>query len=155
MKQTRNILMSVFVGAIVLTALIILVFETGLLEQGTAIGDSQKEFVITVVMELVTLAQIWLALRLFKIKQVRQDLMARKEVALRKWGVLRLYLLDIPLVANALFYELFMNTTFGYLAIILLICQPFVYPSMTRCEAEVSQENPDKHEENNDRHSQL
>lgn len=140
MKQTRNILMCVFVWALVLTALIVLVFETGLLEQGTAIGDSQIEFIITIVMELLTLAQIWLALRLFKIKQVREDLLTRKEIALRKWGVLRLDLLDIPLLANALFYELFMNTTFGYMAIILLICQPFVYPSMARCEAEVTSE---------------
>jgi len=155
MKQTHNILMGVFVGALAFAFIVLLVFETGLLEQGTAVGDSQKEFVITVVMELMTLAQIWLALRLFKIRQIHQDLMSRKETALRKWGVLRLVLLDIPLVANVLFYEIFMKPTFGYLAIIVLICQPFVYPSMARCESEVRQENEDEHEENNNRHSQL
>ena len=155
MRQTRNILMGVFVGALTFTALIGLLFETGLSEQGMATGNSQAEFVITIAMELLTLAQIWLALRLFKIKQIRQELMNRKEFALRKWGIVRLELLDIPLVANALFYEMFMNTTFGYMAIILLICQPFVYPSMARCEAEVSQENANEHEEDNNRHSQL
>lgn len=155
MKQTHNILMGVFVGALAFAFIVLLVFETGLLEQGTAVGDSRKEFVITVVMELMTLVQIWLALRLFKIRQIHQDLMSRKEMALRKWGVLRLVLLDIPLVANVLFYEIFMKPTFGYLAIIVLICQPFVYPSMARCESEVRQENEDEHEENNNRHSQL
>ena len=140
MKQTRNILMGVFVGALAFTALLVFLFETGLLVQGTATGNSQAEFVITIAMELLTLAQIWLAMRLFKIKQVRHDLVNGKEIALRKWGIVRLELLDIPLVANALFYELFMNTTFGYMAIILLICQPFVYPSMARCEAEVTSE---------------
>ena len=155
MKQTRNMLMTVFVGALALAALIVTVFETGALEQGTAVGNSQVEFVITVVMELLTLGQIWFALRLFKIRQIRQDLVSRKEFALRKWGVLRLELLDIPLVANVLFYELFMKPTFGYLAIIVLICQPFVYPSLARCEAEVSAENKEAHEEDNNRHSQL
>ena len=155
MRQTRNILMGVFVGALAFTALLVFVFETGLLEQGTATGNSQAEFVITIAMELLTLVQIWLALRLFKIRQIRQDLVIGKEIALRKWGIVRLELLDIPLVANVLFYEMFMNTTFGYLAIILLICQPFVYPSISRCEAEVSQENTNEHEEDNNRHSQL
>lgn len=121
--------------------LIVLLFETGVLEQGTATGSSQQEFVITVFMELLTLLQIWLALRLFKFRMVHDDLMARKETALRKWGVLRLELLLLPMVANALFYELFMNTTFGYLAIIQLICLPFVYPSLARCESEVAPDN--------------
>jgi hypothetical protein len=30
-----------------------------------------------------------------------------------------------------------MNTTFGYMAIIGLLCLPFVFPTMSRCEAEV------------------
>lgn len=141
MKHTHNILMGVLVGTLSFTALLLLLFETGVLEQGTAIGYPQQEFIITVVMELLTLAQIWIALRLFKFRQVREDLIGRREVALRKWGVLRLELLGIPLVANVLFYELFLKTTFGYLAIILLICQPFVYPSMARCMAETTQEN--------------
>ena len=37
---------------------------------------------------------------------------------------------------NTVLYYLFMNTTFGYMAIILAICLPFVYPSEARCEAE-------------------
>ncbi len=138
MKQTRNILMGFFLGALLLTGLIVVLFETNTLEQGTAVGNSQVEFVLTVAMELLSLGQIWLALRLFKMKVVKQDLIRRKADALRKWGVLRLMLLDIPMVFNALFYELFLNTTFGYLAIILLICHPFVYPSLARCESEIS-----------------
>lgn len=141
MKQTRNILMAFFLSALLLTGGIVVLFETNILEQGMAVGNSQAEFVLTVAMELLSLGQIWLALRLFKMKVVKQDLIRRKADALRKWGVLRLMLLDIPMVFNALFYELFLNTTFGYLAIILLICHPFVYPSLSRCEAEVETEN--------------
>ena len=136
--------MTVFVGALVLTGIIVLLFETDVLLAGTAVGNSQVEFVMTVIMELLSLGQIWLALRLFKFKMVKQDLITRKEVALRNWGVLRLLLLDIPMFFNALFYEIFLNTTFGYLTIILLICQAFVYPSLTRCEAEVTPENKEE-----------
>jgi hypothetical protein len=60
-----------------------------------------------------------------------------KAIALRKWGVLRLSMLEVPLLANTLFYYIYMNTTFGYMAIILLICLAFVYPSMNRCLADV------------------
>ena len=133
--------MAVFVGALVLTGIVVLLFETDILLAGTAVGNSQVEFVMTVIMELLSLGQIWLALRLFKLKMVKQDLVARKEVALRNWGILRLLLLDIPMLFNAIFYEIFLNTTFGYLTIILLICQAFVYPSLARCEAEVTPDN--------------
>ena len=133
--------MTVFVGALVLTGIVVLLFETDILLAGTAVGNSQVEFVMTVIMELLSLGQIWLALRLFKFKMVKQDLVARKEVALRNWGILRLLLLDIPMLFNAIFYEIFLNTTFGYLTIILLICQAFVYPSLARCEAEVTPDN--------------
>lgn len=144
MKQTHNILMMIFVGALLLTGVIVLLFETDILMSGMAVGESQKEFIATVIMELLSLGQIWIALRLFKFKVVKQDLVSRKEVALRKWGILRLLLLDIPLLFNALFYEIFLNTTFCYLGFILLLCQPFVFPSLSRCEAEVTPDNIEK-----------
>lgn len=155
MKRTRNILMGFFIGGILLPIIIVLLFETDVLMSGTAIGATQPEFVLTVIMQLLTLAQIWLALRLFKLKIVKNDLLARKEAALLKWGTLRLFLLDMPLLFNAFFYEIFLNTAFGYLALILLICQPFVYPSQARCEFEVTPDTVNDNEETNDSHSQL
>ncbi len=136
MKETRNFLMMVFIGALVLTGLIVLVYETGVLESGAMAEKKEMEFITLTMMEIMTLASIYLALRFFKMEKIRQDLVARKEVALRKWGLLRMELLDVPLIANTLFYEWYLNTTFGYMAIILLICQPFIYPSMARCLAE-------------------
>ena len=155
MKRTRNILMTFFIGGILLPIIIVLLFETDVIMSGTAVGATQSEFVLTVVMELLTLAQVWLALRLFKMKLVKNDLLARKETALLKWGTLRLSLLDLPMLFNALFYEIFLNTTFGYLALILLICQPFVYPSQARCEFEATPDTVNDNEETNDSHSQL
>jgi hypothetical protein len=68
---------------------------------------------------------------------VHNDLLQRQETALMKWGQCRLAMLALPLFMNVLFYYLFMNTTFGYMGIILLLCMPFVYPSMNRCRAEL------------------
>lgn len=136
MKQTRNFLMTVYIGALVLAGLVLLLYETGVLEQGLSIESKQPEFITLTAMEIMTLAVIYLALRLFKTEKIHQDLLERKETALKKWGLLRLQLLDVPLIANILFYEWYLNTTFGYMAIILLICQPFVFPSMARCMAE-------------------
>ena len=87
-------------------------------------------------MELVTLADAWLALRLFKMEIIRSDLQRRKEVALLKWGTLRIFLLDMPMLFNAFLYEMFLQTTFGYLAIIL-------------------PDNAVENEETNNHHSQL
>jgi hypothetical protein len=33
-----------------------------------------------------------------------------------------------------------MNTTFGYLAIMLLLCLPFIFPSLNRCLVETTEE---------------
>ena len=62
-----------------------------------------------------------------------------KEQALLKWGLIRLILLELPMLCNTLFYYQFMNTTFGYMAIIQLLCLPFVVPTMGRCLAEVEE----------------
>ena len=59
-----------------------------------------------------------------------------------KWGLIRLLILEVPMVADTLLYYIYMYTTFGYLAIILLLCLPFVFPTLSRCldETEVKSE---------------
>jgi hypothetical protein len=88
-------------------------------------------------MELLTLGCVFLGLRLFKFKTVHADLVSSEHAALSAWGALRLVMLLAPMVANTYLYYLFMNTTFGYMAIIGLLCIPFVFPTLSRCEAEV------------------
>ena len=51
----------------------------------------------------------------------------------------RLLILEAPMVINTLLYYIYMNTTFGYLGIMLLLCLPFVFPSLNRCEGEVTE----------------
>ena len=136
MKETKNLLMGVFVAGIVLPLTIVCLYETEVVVPGLFATDKQSEFLMTFLMELMTLGCAFMALRLFKFEKIHQKLISDKAVALRKWGTIRLVLLLFPLWADTLLYYLYMNTTFGYLGIILVLCLPFVYPSESRCEAE-------------------
>ena len=140
MKETKNQLMAFFVFAIVFALAAVVAYETGFMESGLFAERKTSEFFFVSLMELLTLGGVFLALRLFKFDKVHDDLVAKKEHALFKWGLLRLALILIPMVGNTYLYYMFMNTTFGYLAIIQLLSLPFVYPSMSRCKSEVEAE---------------
>ena len=137
MKETRNQLMAVMVFAVLVAIGAVVLYETGIMESGLFEEHKNSEFILTALMELITLGGVFIALRLFKFQKAHQDLITNKEHALFRWGILRLALLLIPMVANTYFYYMFMNTTFGYMAIIQLLCLPFVFPTMSRCQAEV------------------
>jgi len=136
MKETKNLLMGVYLAGIVLALTIVCLYETEVVVPGVLATDKQSEFLMTFLMELMTLGCAFLALRLFKFEKIHQELITGKAAALRKWGLIRLLILLFPLWADTLLYYIYMNTTFGYLGIILALCLPFVYPSMNRCEAE-------------------
>ena len=140
MKRTQCILMGFFITTIVVVVALVVLFETDVIASGLLEGDNLTEFVFTTMMELITLGFAFLSLRLFKFGTIRADLFARKETALQKWGVLRLMLIQGPLWFNTLLYYLYMSPTFGYLAIILALCLPFVYPGMSRCIADTTEE---------------
>ena len=69
------------------------------------------QFLITTAMELLTLVCAYLGLRLFK----------------KSWK-LRLALIIVPLLVNAICYAIYQTTPFFYLGVILLLCLPFVWP---------------------------
>ena len=140
MKQIQRKLMGLFVTTTVVPLVLVFLFETEILGTGLLAGDSQSEFVFSAIMELVSLGSAFLSLRLFKFAKVHSDLVANKEAALKKWGIFRLAIILIPLWSDTILYYLYMNPTFGYLAIILALCLPFVYPSLGRCVAETSEE---------------
>ncbi|MBQ9570048.1 MAG: hypothetical protein IJR30_01550 [Prevotella sp.] len=144
MKKVSKILKIVFWSELLPVVTIIILFECGILDPGILKGGSTGEFILLTIMELVTLGVIPLALYLFKIKRVRNDLYDRKEKALQQWGLLRMDLLSVPMIINTLLYYLFMNVSFGYLAIILFICVFFIYPSEGRCIDEVTPEEDQK-----------
>ena len=141
MKKVCNTLSVLFWAALTVTALIAVFFETELIDSGLLAGLSSKtELIITTFFELLTLLIIPLSLKLFKFKRVHNDLVQRKETALIMWGCGRLGMLSVMLIANTLLYYVYMNTAFGYMALIVLLCMPFVYPSMNRCLSETTDE---------------
>lgn len=139
MKPIQHILMIQFAAAIGVSLLLVILFETGILPIGSLSQWLNAEFLCRCFMEVATLGGIWLALRLFKMAKVHTDLLRRKEQALRCWGTVRLAILGGLMVVNTLLYYIYMQTTYGYMAIILLLCMPFVYPSMGRCLADVEE----------------
>lgn len=140
MKNVKNTLTVLLWTVLALALIVVVLFETDVLMFGYYAGSSeQAEFLLTTMMELLTLAVIPLALKLFKFPRVHADLVSRKAEALRKWGLLRLLMLLVPLLVNTLLYYAYANVAFGYMAIILVIVLPFVYPSMERCQSETEE----------------
>ncbi len=140
MKKVSKQLMAFYIAQIALVLVIIVLFETDVLPVGVKADDKQSDFVMVALMEIISLGAAFLGLRLFKFKPIHDDLVNRPETAMWKWGMSRLLILEVPMVINTLLYYIYMNTTFGYMGIMLLLCLPFVFPTLNRCLAETSEE---------------
>lgn len=139
MKKTRNLLMTIFSGALLLATLLYILGEFLNVDMGIfAETTREQRFICSTVMILLTIALLPLSLRLFKFKRISNDLQERKAPALAKWGTLRLCVMGALLVVNTFLYYAFeMEPSYGYLAVVTLLCLPFVIPTMSRCEEEV------------------
>lgn len=133
MKKVIRILKYLFSLILLVTLLLVLVFESELLLPGFILVESKVDFVIKYIMELMTIIIIPLSLRLFKFKSVERKLATKKQHALLRWGVLRIIMLGIPMIINTILYYGFLAVEFGYLSIILLISMIFIYPSKDKC----------------------
>ena len=140
MKKISKQLTFVYILLAAIALAIVALYEFGVLESGVLADSKQTEFVALTVMELTSLAAAFIGLRLFRFRMIHNELVTNSEPAMLKWGLLRLLILEVPMVVNTYLYYIYMNTTFGYLAIILLLCLPFVMPTESRCLAETSEE---------------
>lgn len=126
-------------------------------------ASRQQRFFCSTLMILLTIGLLPLSLRLFRFKAVSADLQRRKAAALACWGTIRLAVLGLLLVLNTFLYFAFgFEAAYGYLAVVVLLCMPFVVPTKERCMAEVGEEKPaetittdNTDEEANGSHSQL
>lgn len=136
MKRTQSIL-TIEIAAFVVAALIVVVlFESNTLLEGSLADSKTHEFLVVTAMELLTLCTVPLALRLFKFKSVERSLKENGQQTLLKWGTIRIMLTVVPMLLNVILFYLFGNVAFGYMAIILFLCLFFIYPTKSRCEAE-------------------
>ena len=140
MKKVSKQLMAFYIAQIALALVIIVLFETDVLPVGVKADDKQSDFVMVALMEIISLGAAFLGLRLFKFKPIHDDLVSRPERAMWKWGMSRLLILEVPMVIDTLLYYIYMNTTFVYLGIMLLLCLPFVFPTLNRCLDETRKE---------------
>ena len=129
MNKTISLLRTVLIANVGVAVVIAAFYELDILPSGMLAGRPQDEFLSTISMELITIVFIPVALRLFKTKDVEKRLEEGNIKAFRKWGLVRILMITVPIVLNTLLYYSFMNTTFGYMALILLICLPFIYPA--------------------------
>lgn len=129
MNKTISLLRTVLIANVGVAVVFAALYELDILPSGILAGRPQDEFLSTISMELITIVFIPVALRLFKTKDVEKRLEEGNIKAFRKWGLVRILMITVPLVLNTLLYYSFMNTTFGYMALILLICLPFIYPA--------------------------
>ncbi len=139
MKKTINILKTELFASIFVAVVVVILYETETLLPGDLSEEKNAEFLLTSLMELLTICLIPLSLRLFKFNKIHRNLVATREQGLKKLGSLRMMMLCVPMVVNTILYYLFMNVAFGYMAIIGLICLPFIYPGEGRCRAETSE----------------
>lgn len=134
LNKVRYILLCLYFSFIVLTIVVILLFETNADATGLLAGtDNRTEFAVTAAMELMTIAAIPVALRLFRFRSIDARLRTFHEAALRKWGSVRLFMLGMPLLVNTLLYYMYLNASFAYLAAILFLCMAFVFPGKDKC----------------------
>lgn|SRR5574344_171144 len=129
MKKTVNILRTLFIASVGIAVVVAALYELDILPSGVLADRPQDEFLCTIAMELVTIVFIPIALRLFKTKDVERRLGEGDIRTFKTWSIVRILMITVPLLMNTLLYYIFMNTTFGYMALILLICLPFIYPA--------------------------
>lgn len=134
MKRVKNILAAEMLASLLVSLIIIVLYESGTLLAGYLQDNANAEFLSVTCMEIVTICMIPLSLKMFKWKKVSASLKNDDGRALIKWGTLRMSMICIPMMLNTLFYYLFgFNVAFGYMGIIGLICLAFIYPSTSRC----------------------
>lgn len=128
--------MANFLFMMLLTLLLVVIYEVGVAEPLSMEMRASLMFVLQVTMELLTIVVIPLALKLFSFKAVHRRLVEGKGDALLPWGTVRLNMLCLPMLVNVFLYYQTMSPAFGYMAIILFLCLFFIYPSIGRCAGE-------------------
>ena len=118
----------IFWAVLALMLAAVILFETNEQLTGFLGMTEADEFKLLSVMEMLTLMSIFLMLRLFKFERIARQIEESPQRALPLWTSVRVAVMMTMIAVNGLLYYGTMNTTFGYLAIIMMVSLPFVYP---------------------------
>lgn len=136
MTKTHKTLRAVCVAALAVTFALAIFYELDLLPVGMySCGCDGSEYIMQYVMDMLTLCMVPLSLRLFRFEAVGRRLTTPQ--SLLRWGLVRLSMLCVPMMVDTFLYYAYLNVSFGYLAIIHLLCLMFVWPTKTRCQSEL------------------
>ncbi len=142
-EQIKRILIiqkSAFLGVWTAPLLIVVLYETGLYQEGLLAGNAQMEYILQSVSILLTIGLIPFALRMFNMNLVKRINELPLQQALKSyqaWSLLRLALLFVPAILALSFYYLTMNTTNLFCACMALIATMFCVPSESRIKNEL------------------
>ena len=142
-EQIKRILIiqkSAFLGVWTAPLLIVVLYETGLYQEGLLAGNAQMEYILQSVSILLTIGLIPFALRMFNMNLVKRikDLPLQQALkSYQTWSILRLALLFVPAILELSFYYLTMNTTNLFCACMALIATLFCVPSENRIKNEL------------------
>ena len=142
-EQIKRILIiqkSAFLGVWTAPLLLVVLYETGLYQEGMIAGNAQMEYILQSVSILLTIGLIPFALRMFNLNLVKRIKELPLQQALKSyqtWSLLRLALLFVPAILALSFYYLTMNTTNLFCACMSLIATLFCVPSEGRIKNEL------------------
>lgn len=140
MKRIQKILQINYVLNLIIVLLWIVLNENDVLNiVGSAHKNTNSDFLSASIMEVITICFIPVSLRLFKFGAIRQAIKDDKTPLLNTffaYSLVRLEMLLMPMLVNAVLYYVFMNVAFGYMAIILFLSTLFIFPTQERCEQE-------------------
>ena len=142
-EQIKRILIiqkSAFLGVWTAPLLLVVLYETGLYQEGLLAGNAQMEYILQSVSILLTIGLIPFALRMFNLNLVKRIKELPLQQALKSyqtWSLLRLSLLFVPAIMALSFYYLTMNTTNLFCACMALIATLFCVPSENRIKNEL------------------
>lgn len=140
MKQVGKILTINYFSILALTLAVIVCGENDwLINVGIMHSNKNSDFLMTSIMEIITICLIPIALRLFKFKKVRNDIVSdntERHSSFTTWALVRLLMLQLPMLINAILYYIYMNVAFGYMGIILFLASFFIFPTEERCKFE-------------------
>ena len=142
-EQIKRILIiqkSAFLGVWTAPLLLVVLYETGLYQEGLLAGNAQMEYILQSGSILLTIGLIPFALRMFNLNLVKRIKELPLQQALKSyqtWSLLRLALLFVPAILALSFYYLTMNTTNLFCACMAMIATLFCVPSESRIKNEL------------------
>lgn len=138
MNKYRSLLTTELTVAVFIVLIVIGLYETNILLEGALCnGNKEQEFIVTTILQILTICNIPLALRLFKFEAVKKVISEKREKGHFHMASLRMSLLTVPMIANIVCYYIYMNVAFLYLTIILAISLVFIIPTKDRCDSEL------------------